>query len=355
MKARLKNGIALALLPQIFLVKWLARHPDWVENFYSEGIYPILSRFLRLLFGWIPFSFGDVLYTFLAVLVIRYCYLRWKSIRRKLLLFFRNVTTVLSIVYFVFHLFWGMNYYRLPIEKKMGITTDYTSQELLALTEKLVQRTNGLHLQITQDTAMAVSVPFSNSEIYRMTYQGYQLIKEEHPFLEYKTRSLKSSLYSLPLTYMGYGGYLNPFTNEAQVNAKVPAFRLASISGHEVGHQIGYSAEDATNFIGFLVTSRHPDLHFKYAAHTHALAYCLSELSVTNPEMFDALYARLNEGVKKNYQELVQFWESYQNPFEPMFKSAFSTFLKANNQEKGIESYNAAVGLLIGYDRVYGF
>lgn len=355
MKARVKNGIALALLPQILLVKWLARHPDWVENFYSEGIYPVLSRFLRLLFGWIPFSFGDVLYTVLAVLAIRYLYLRWKTIRRKPFPFFRNIITVLSAVYFVFHLFWGMNYYRLPIEEKMGIATDYTSRELQALSEKLVQRTNSLHLQITRDSTMPVTVPFSDRDIYKMTYQGYQLIKEEHPFLEYKTQSLKSSLYSLPLTYMGYGGYLNPFTNEAQVNAKVPAFRLASISGHEVGHQIGYSAEDATNFIGFLVTSRHPDPYFKYAAHTHALAYCLSELSVADPEMFDMLYAGLNEGVRKNYQELVQFWERYQNPLEPLFKSAFSTFLKANNQEKGIESYNAAVGLLIGYDRAYGF
>ena len=355
MKARLKNGIALALIPQILLVKWLARNPDWVENYYSEGIYPVLSRSLRLLFGWIPFSFGDLLYTALIILAIRYVYLRWKYIRRKPLLFFRNIVMVLSVVYFAFHLFWGMNYYRLPIEEKLGITTDYTSQELQTLSKKLIERTNSLHLQITKDSTKAVSVPFSNREIYSMTYNGYQLIEEAHPFLKYKVRSLKSSLYSLPLTYMGYGGYLNPFTNEAQVNAKIPAFRLASISGHEVGHQVGYSAEDATNFIGFLVISRHPDPYFKYAAHTHALAYCLSELSVTDPETFDVLYNSLNGGIRKNYQELVQFWESYQNPFEPMFKSAFSTFLKANNQEKGIESYNAVVGLLIGYDRMYGF
>ncbi len=345
----------MALLPQILLVKWLAGHPDWVENYYSEGIYPLISRFLRILFGWIPFSFGDLLYTALTIMAVRYLYLRWRSILKKPLLFFRNVFTTLSIVYFVFHLLWGLNYYRIPIEEKLGITTDYTPAALEAIGKKLVERANSLHFQITKDSSLLVSVPYSTGEIYKKTYLGYQQIKEEHPLFEYKTRSLKSSIYSLPLTYMGYGGYLNPFTNEAQVNAKVPLFRLPSISGHEVGHQVGYSAEDATNFIGFLVTSRNEDPYFQYASCTHALAYCLSELSVTDPEVFDDLYGSLNEGVKKNYKELVTFWQAYQNPLEPIFKAVFNIFLKANNQEKGIESYNAVVGLLIGYDRKYGF
>ena len=58
---------------------------------------------------------------------------------------------------------------------------------------------------------------------------------------------------------MGYGGYINPFTNEAQVNAKVPQVRLPSISGHEVGHQIGYASESDTNFIGLTVTALNPE------------------------------------------------------------------------------------------------
>ena len=34
---------------------------------------------------------------------------------------------------------------------------------------------------------------------------------------------------------------------------------------------------------------------------------------------------------------------------EPIFKSVFNTFLKANNQKEGIKSYNAVVGLMINY------
>ena len=154
---------------------------------------------------------------------------------------------------------------------------------------------------------------------------------------------------------MGYGGYLNPFTNEAQVNYVVPVLRLPTISGHEVGHQVGYSSESATNFIGFLITANNQDPYFRYAARNHALAYCLSELRQVDSEAFDILYKNLNEGVKKNYDELQRFWTKYENPTEPVFKAIFNSFLKANNQEEGIQSYNRVVGLLIGYDRRYGF
>jgi hypothetical protein len=56
--------------------------------------------------------------------------------------------------------------------------------------------------------------------------------------------------------------------------------------------------------------------------------------------------------LKKNYRELATFWEAHENPMEPVFKSIFNTFLKANNQKDGIRSYNAVVTLLVNYYRI---
>ncbi|MBT8272247.1 MAG: DUF3810 family protein, partial [Bacteroidia bacterium] len=50
-----------------------------------------------------------------------------------------------------------------------------------------------------------------------------------------------------------------------------------------------------------------------------------------------------------NYDEEREFWMSYQNPLEPIFKVTFNTFLKANSQEKGIESYSYVVALLVNH------
>jgi hypothetical protein len=348
---RQQTFLALSILPQIVLVKLLGSQPEWVETYYSEGIYPYIAQFLRLLFGWIPFSVGDIFYTLLALGALRYLYFSGKTIWKRPKRFLIDVGCVVSIAYFIFHLFWGMNYYRLPINEKLNFDAEYTKEDLVNFCFKMVETTNRLHWQLAGDKEKAIQIPYSTKEIYQKTLESYARSSKVFPSFEYKRPSLKSSLYSLPLTYMGYGGYLNPFTNEAQVNRIVPALRLPSISGHEVGHQLGYSSESSTNFIGLLVTSANPDPYFQYAAQSHGLAYCLSDLRAKDEKAFKVVLEKLHPGVKKNYAELNRFWEAYRNPTEPLFKAVFNAFLKANNQERGIQSYNAVVGLLIGFDK----
>ncbi|MBT8180448.1 MAG: DUF3810 domain-containing protein, partial [Eudoraea sp.] len=61
MNNRLSNGIALSIIPQIIIVKWLGSYPELIENYYSKGLYPFISKLYRLVFGWLPFSMGDLI------------------------------------------------------------------------------------------------------------------------------------------------------------------------------------------------------------------------------------------------------------------------------------------------------
>lgn len=351
MKMNLKTGIALSLLPQIILVKWLGSHTHWIETYYSTGIYPVISKFFRLLFGWIPFSVGDLLYTSLILLALGYVYRNRRNILRNKFRFFRDVLMVLSIAYFTFHLLWGFNYYRQPIAEKFQLKETKDYQKLVDFTRKLIQKTNETQIQITKDSAKRVDIPYSQKEQFDLTLVGYEQLTKKHPFLAYEQPSIKTSLFSKALTYMGYAGYLNPFTNEAQVNGLLPNFRFPVVSGHEIGHQLGYSAENETNFIGYLVTANNDDSYFKYAAYSYALGYCLNDVRRGDAAVFDELLTELNGGVKLNFEEMSVFWNQYENPLEPVFKSIFNSFLKANNQSQGIQSYNAVVSLLIAYHR----
>ncbi|MEO9891263.1 DUF3810 domain-containing protein [Aurantibacter sp.] len=353
MRYYLKSIIAFSLFPQILLVKFLATKPEWIETYYSHGIYPIISKLFRILFGWLPFSIGDILYACLIILAVRYLIRNRKKIRYNIYPFLRDVLMVLSIVYFTFHFLWGLNYYRQPINKKLEIAITYTKPELINLTEDLVAKSNSIHFQITNDTAKAVIIPYSKSEILAMSKIGYQKLSEIYPKWNYTAPSIKRSLFSTLLTYMGYGGYLNPFTNEAQVNGIMPKFRDPFISSHEVGHQIGYSAENETNFIGYLAAVSNEDLYFRYSAYTYMIGYCLNDIRANDQETFDRLYSQLNPGILKNYQEVTDFWMAHENPLEPVFKSIFNSFLKANNQKDGIESYSKVVALLVNYHQKY--
>ncbi len=346
---KIKNWVALSLIPQIILVKWLGKYPELIESYYSEGIYPWISKFFRILYGWIPFSIGDILYFVLAVLAFRYVYKQRLEIKTYPFKFIRNVVFVLSIAYFSFHLMWGLNYYRLPIAQKFALEGENSEAGLMDLTKALIIKTNALQFSITKDTARAVEIPYTKNEIFEKTLIGYGRLENTYPFLAYKNPSIKKSLFSTGLSYMGYGGYLNPFTHEGQVNARLPNFRFPVVAGHEIGHQLGYSAENETNFIGYLATMHNPDIYFQYAAYAYALSYCLSDIRRNDETKFEDLYATIHPGTQRNFEEMAYFWQSFENPMEPVFKSIFNTFLKANNQTQGIKSYNAVVSLLIPY------
>ena len=349
MNNRLRIGIALSLLPQILLVYWASRNPEFIETYYSQGLYPILGRIYRGFFGWIPFSIGDVIYISLGVLTLVYLFKKGLKVFSKRMLI--NVFMVIAVAYFTFHLMWGLNYYRLPLADAFELEETFELDELIHVSEGLVAASNQLQTEITGDSVTAVWVPHSRKAIFKTAQSGYDQLGQAFPKMNYRRPSIKPSILSLMLSYMGYGGYINPFTLEGQVNRKLPSFRLPVVSAHEIAHQVGYSKENEANFLGYLAASSSPDPYARYSASTFGLGHCLGQLQVLDSVMTDSLIAKMHPGVRKNFVESREFWESYENPLEPVFKSAFDTFLKANRQEEGMASYSRVVGLLVAYHR----
>ena len=53
--------LSLLFVGQVLIVQLSTYFPSFIESYYSRGIYPYISIFLRILFGWIPYSVGDLL------------------------------------------------------------------------------------------------------------------------------------------------------------------------------------------------------------------------------------------------------------------------------------------------------
>ncbi|GLB53690.1 hypothetical protein NBRC110019_27310 [Neptunitalea chrysea] len=257
----------------------------------------------------------------------------------------------LSLAYGIFHILWALNYYRLPLHKSLNLKDGYTTEELVEFTTKLIHKANEVHLQITGKDSIKVNFPYSKKEIFKMTKNGYDHLSEKYPQFAYTPKSIKNSLYSTGLTYMGYSGYLNPFTNEAQVNGLIYNFKFPTTSCHEIAHQLGYSAENEANFIGYLAAVHNDDIYFKYSAYIFVLRYCLGEMKRRDEQQFKEFNTQINYGIILNYIEVSNFWAKYQNKAEPVFKSTYNTFLKANQQKEGLKSYNYVVSLLVNYYR----
>ncbi|MFC4723534.1 DUF3810 domain-containing protein [Geojedonia litorea] len=341
--------IGFSFVIQIIMLKVLANFPEFVERYYSNGLYVFISKLMRYSFGWLPFSMGDILYTLLAVYVIRWFVLNRKRVLKDTKNFSLDILSAFSIGYFAFHMLWAINYYRLPLHKSLQINDVYNTEELVTFTTQLIAKSNTIQVALTGNDSTKVEFPYSKTELLDMVPQGYHKLAKTFPHLDYQPQSLKRSIYSLQLTYMGFSGYLNPFTNEAQIDGLLPAYKYPTTSSHEAAHQLGYAAENEANFIGSMAAMHHKNPYFNYSGYTFALNYCLNELYKTDPETYERLSKTINEGIKKNFREVRDFWNAYENPLEPAFKSSYNSYLKANNQAKGIESYNYAVALWVNY------
>ncbi len=344
-----KYILPLFLIIQILFLKIIAFFPEVVERFYSNGLYVFISKISRTVLGKIPFSIGDVLYGIIVVYILIQIFknrktwkLNWKDNLLK-------VASFISVAYFMFHLLWAFNYYRVPLFEKMNIERDYSDADLYVFTEKLIVKTNAIQYQITKNRNLKVSNLYSQDSIFKMSQNGYDNLGNQYSFFNYKIPSRKKSLFSLPLTYMGFGGYLNPFTNEAQVNYKLPMVSFPNVICHEMAHQIGYASESECNFIGFLAGIKNDDLYFQYSAYSNALHYCLATIAMKNETKFNELKVKVNPGILANYKENELFWKQYDTFIDKGFHAFYDKFLKMNQQKDGMESYSKFVDLLVNY------
>ncbi len=348
-KKRTRLILALLLPVQILLLQLLKYFPDLVENYYSRGFYPFISKISRYLFGWIPFSLGDLFYLLIAILAIRWIIKNIRRLRIEPVRFMIDIAATVSIVYFMFHILWGLNYYRQPLHVTLDLDYDYTTEELVETTKRLIAKSNSMHRELGYADSVKIDLPYTQREIFKKSTDGFVTLAKQYPDLAYSPKSLKKSGWSLGLTYMGYSGYYNPFSGEAQVNNLIKTYKFPVVSCHEEAHQIGFAAENEANFIATLATINNSDPYIQYSGYIFALRYCVNEIARRDKDTYDELLVTINPGILASYKEMRDFWKQYKNPFESISKSFWDQFLKANNQSKGIMSYSYMVALVVNY------
>src|SRR6266480_6969164 len=60
----------VTLIVVAILIKLSSLYSGFIEQYYSNGIYPVVSKIQRFLFGWLPFSLGDLVYGFFILVIL---------------------------------------------------------------------------------------------------------------------------------------------------------------------------------------------------------------------------------------------------------------------------------------------
>ena len=192
-------------------------------------------------------------------------------------------------------------------------------------------------------------------EVFSLAQKAYeQSAADRFSFLAYNTKSVKRSMYGRMGNFLGFLGYYNPFTGEAQLDLTMPRFLIPYVTCHEIAHQLGYASESEANFVGYLAAVNSTDTLFHYSTYFDLFSYANTELFLKDSATAKDNYKKLNPLVKTDVKELQEYWRKSDNIIEPFIKVFYDHYLKANQQSEGVKSYNDVTGWLIAYLKKYG-
>ena len=365
MKPFRKYGSLIVPVVLLIFANWFITSHQRVEEWYSTGIYTYVSLVLRSSLGWIPFSVGDLLY---CAVIVWMGFKSWQFATRAWARGFREwrkglpylfnvllkVLMILAWTWLAFHALWGFNYYRKSIPEQFGFTAEDPSKaELNACAGYLLAETNRFAVDGNSSSKRSDSlvnpIPKLSPTASINHSSGSAIAGHLHHPPNPQPDSFKPSLFGILGNYMGYGGYYNPFTGEAQINDQMPAFMLPFIAVHEKAHQLGYAKESEANFIGYLTAIGSEDSSLRYAANLEMFIYANNAL-----RRVDSVGARKNIKALspiavndlKQYRAFVQ---QYQGPIDDFTTWFYSKFLHINNQPEGMYSYNKGMVYIMRY------
>ena len=355
----MKNWAWVLLILLAILVRILASQPEWVENYYSRGFYPLFGGLLRRLLGWIPFSIGDLFYgAIILVIIFKTTWLLkdlWKKKvdRAYWVTGLQQFLFLFLFLYVFFNLMWGLNYNRLGIAHQLEIRPDSASvEEIDTLAGLLLQKAT--YYREREESGERKQL-HRKRNLFSQSTLAYQAAAQKHSFLQYRHRSVKPSLFSYAGNYLGFQGYYNPFSGEGQVNTTIPVFLQPFVTTHELAHQLGYAKESEANFVGYLACKEHPSAFFRYSVYLDMYLYAHAQLYYMDSARANRLRKKAPPSILRDIEELKRFYRAYQSPIEEIVTWGYDYFLQANQQPQGKRSYGQVTGWLLAWVRKNGW
>ncbi len=351
--------LAVALLA-FAVLRLSAAAPQLVETLYSRGLFPPIGQALNLLSGLVPFSLAEAIVWSLPVAVIVWLAAtarralraprgeRLRLLGRRLVVSLLTLVVALSAVYAAFVVLWGLNYGRRPFAQIAGLEVRPASvDELTSLCGALIDRANALRLEVKEDPAGVMTLDDTIQETLARAQLGYDRVAAIYPALGGRYAHPKGVLSSGLWSYTGIEGMYFPFTGEANVNTAIPASALPFAACHEMAHQRGFAREDEANYIGYLACRFHPDADFRYSGTLAAATEAMHQLYRYDPDRHAELAARYGTAVGRDLAYESAFWQAHEGRVSEATNRVNDSYLKANGQAEGVQSYGRMVDLLL--------
>jgi len=318
-----------------FLVTELAaRSPEFVEKYYTQGIYPAIATFLSFLSNLFPFSLGDLFYGFLILLPVVLILLAViKRISWKFALKFG--LNILALVYISFYFLWGFNYYRSDLNRRLGISEQKPDTEnFIRVFENLVEQVNASRTDFETITKTEID------SLVEVSFEKWApVLKLHYPSGRRRAKQISLSRF---FAQAGISGYYGPFFNEVHLNRYNLPLEYPFVLAHEKAHQFGVTSEAEANFYAWVICSQSNSEHLQYSANLAILRYFLYQGS--RLEELPQIIAKLDEEVKVDLRKIQEHWRELRNEkIDYAATKVNDTYLKTNKIEQGVRDYTGVV------------
>jgi hypothetical protein len=278
--------------------------------------------------------------------------LRQGPLLRRLASLASGATLLAGVVYCGFLLLWGLNHAREPFGASAGLDTAPASpDELESLSRTLVEETNGERALVLEDPAGVMRLARGRTEALGRAALGFDEAVRLYPFLAGRCSRPKPLLLSAVASHLGITGIYLPFSGEANVNDTVPDADLPFAASHEIAHQRGFAREDEANYLGYLACRLHPDPDFRYSGLLNATVYVQHALIRVRRQAGADIEKIRSPGVRRDLLALQAWSDRYQGTARDAAERVNDTYLKAQGQAAGIQSYGRVVDLLVAERR----
>ncbi|WP_316930831.1 DUF3810 domain-containing protein [Chryseobacterium piperi] len=342
-KKRFWAGILLAQ----FLLFFLFSKSKLIISAF-EKFFEFQKGFHQILFSWIPFSFGDVLYILLGIVSLYLILLCFKKKSRNVALL--KLLLIINLFYFTYQVSWGMLYFQTPIIKKLEKQEKPSLDKAKKLALIYLEKCKVTRKLVPEDKNGIFVVKDVKPIEQQILLQQQKLPQYISDKKASSINSIKPSLFKRVMNFTGILGYYNPFTAEAQYNSQLPSSFIPFTLAHETSHQLGFAREQEANFIGYLVGIHSENLELRYSTEYFTLKSLLRFIVEDDPNFVKSVIRNYSEGMKKDRLYEKNFIMRHQGWLDDFFGFTNNLFLKSNQQEGAI-TYSYFIDLLLNYEQ----
>ena len=251
-----------------------------------------------------------------------------------------HILLIASILFSLYAANCGINYHRNTFVDQEALSDAmYTEEQLADFCEYIAGRLEecGPSPDYPQGKKLADAARLSMSNLSEKypSLRGYYPVPKQLTFL------------SRAFSNMGVSGIYSPFTVEANINGEMPGMENPFTACHELSHLRGYMNEGEANYIGWLACIESDNPSFNRSGWLIGWMHAGGALRSVDPERYNKLCKRLPSYAVSEIEENNRFWSSHETKAAEVQDRVNDAYLKANDQEYGIQSYGLLTVLML--------